>query len=248
MIKLYTLAAMVLCTSSFLIGQIQQHVIKGSDSNVIYQSFDSGEGGELETIKISTDQTGFVTIKLFEDEMQKTSDNPIWIIGQVVKAQPGELTIDFNDGYGISKTLKAGNKYCFSVVGAGNIHHSFLDDVYSGGNYRFEDGIERNGDLFFELNILPTAQSIEKETASKAFDTSNEIIVFPNPTSSIIQVNGIEENTRVRIFNAEGKLLLTKVIQPSEKLQLSHLSDGIYFLSIRHRDEVFVKKLIKSDR
>jgi len=247
--KHYTLLAILLCSVTILTGQIQQHIIKGSDSNVIYQSFYSGDGGELESIKISTDQTGFVTIRLFEDEMQKTSENPIWEMESVAKTQSGELLIDFNEGHGLSKTLEADKKYCFSIVGGGNIHHSFLDDVYDGGNYRFEDGIERKGDLFFELSLSPIQeQNIASEITPKSINSSREIIVFPNPTFSNIQVNGIDKNTEAAIFDNEGKLILKKIIQPSEKLKLSHLTDGAYFLRIRSGEEVYTKKIIKTDR
>ncbi len=229
-------------------AQIIQNIIKGSNSNVIYQSFHSGDGGELETIKISTDQAGDITIKLFENAETYSSENPLWEIRNVSKLSGGELVIDFDQGEGVSRILEPNKQYCFSVYGAGNIHHSFLDDVYDGGNYRFEDGIERTGDLFFELALNPSAvQNIQEDNISIKHSAHREIVVFPNPTSSSIQINGIKDDAEIAVFDNAGKLLLKQIIQPAEKLKLNHLTDGAYYLRISSGGEVFTKKIIKTE-
>ena len=231
-----------------LLGQIQQHIIKGSNCNVTYQSFYSGDGGELQTIKISTDQVGDITIKLFENAETFSSKNPIWEIKNVSKPSGGELVINFDKGEGVSRVLEPNKQYCFSVYGAGNIHHSFLDDVYDGGNYRFEDGTERTGDLFFELALTPAAiNNIQEDYTPRKSSVQREIAIFPNPTSSSIQVNGIEVDAEIAVFDNEGKLLLKQTINPAEKLKLNHLIDGAYYLRIRSGGEVFTKKIIKID-
>lgn len=230
-----------------LTAQISQYIIKGSDSNVIYQSFYSEEGGELESILISTDQTGFVTIRLFENEKQKTADNPIWEVINVPKNKSGELLVHLDQGYGITNSLLAGKKYAFSIVGAGNIHHSFLDDTYDGGNYRFEDGIERKGDLFFELNLrkndFETTTEEEVHTQNKV---SHDISVYPNPTSGEVIFKGIVESTIVNVYDSEGRLHAQKNLPIGEKLYLSQLVDGLYFLQFKVGEEVYVKKLVKT--
>lgn len=236
-----------LLASSALYSQIKQDVIKGSDCNVIYQSFDAGVGGELQTIKISTDQIGLVTIKLFEDAKTFSSENPVWEINHIIKDQPGELIIDFDAGFGKTRTLTAGKKYSFSIHGAGNIHHSFLEDVYPGGNYRFEDGIERTGDLFFELEYeARPIESIQKKTIKRTTVNKNVITVFPNPTSEHLSFKGLIEKSEVNIFDSGGKLLLKKMVGPNENLSLNSLLDGAYYLSIKHAGEVTVKKIIKA--
>ena len=230
-----------------LSAQIAQHIIKGSDSNVIYQSFYSEEGGELESILISTDQTGFVTIRLFENEKQKTADNPIWEVINVPKNNNGEMLIQLDQGYGITKNLLAGKNYAFSIVGAGNIHHSFLDDTYDGGNYRFEDGIERKGDLFFQLNLKKqVAETMSEEEVYTQSKVSHNISFYPNPTSNEVIFKGIKESTIVNVYDNKGRLHAQKNLALGEKLFLSHLVDGLYFLHFKVGEEVFVKKLVKA--
>ena len=246
--SLYSLFCFFFLLYPSLLGQIKQHIIKGSNCNVTYQSFYSGDGGELQTIKISTDQAGDITIKLFENAETFSSKNPIWEIKNVSKPSGGKLVIDFDQGEGASRVLEPNKKYCFSVFGAGNIHHSFLDDVYDGGNYRFEDGIERTGDLFFELALTPAViNNFQEDNIPEESSTQREIVIFPNPTSSSIQVNGIEADTEIGVFDNEGKLLLKQIIDPAEKLKLNHLNDGAYYLRIRSGGEVLTKKIIKTD-
>lgn len=233
---------------SDLRAQISQQVIKGSDCNIIYQSFNSAQGGELQSLKISTDQTGVVTIKLFENEKTYSSENPIWQVNDVVKNQAGVLIIDLREGHGISRNLKPNKHYSFSVVGAGNIHHSFLDDVYPGGNYRFEDGIERTGDLFFELMFSANQKRLKEKAEVNAAESNKnkEIKIYPNPTASEINLDGIKEKTEVVVFDSDGRVVLKKSITPNEKLKLDHLLDGAYYLRISFEGEVFTKKIIKT--
>jgi hypothetical protein len=72
-------------------------------------------------------------------------------------------------------------------------------------------------------------------------DQSNEIEVFPNPTSDIIRINGINSNTQIQIFDSVGKNVLS--VKGQNSISLSELSNGMYTLIIQDKNETIVKKI-----
>lgn len=56
--------------------------------------------------------------------------------------------------------------------------------------------------------------------------------VYPNPTSSFINLHGITQNTEVRIYNAESKLAgVYRVSAENETIGVAELPAGFYFVS-----------------
>lgn len=74
----------------------------------------------------------------------------------------------------------------------------------------------------------------------------NRISIFPNPNNGKFMLNlksEIESEINVRSIN--GKLIQT--ITPSvekQQIDLSHLTEGIYFLSIENEGDTYVKKIV----
>lgn len=76
---------------------------------------------------------------------------------------------------------------------------------------------------------------------------SDLINVYPNPASNqlFIELNDFK-NTKVEIFNIEGKLLQrTTLISSKTTLEISNLTSGIYFVKIKSDKGVVMKKVIK---
>jgi len=57
--------------------------------------------------------------------------------------------------------------------------------------------------------------------------------VFPNPTSDILKINGLEEETEYSIYNLNGTRLLTGKINSGELINVSSFQKGIYILTIK---------------
>ncbi len=78
-------------------------------------------------------------------------------------------------------------------------------------------------------------------------DTENlkEITFYPNPTKDILFIENSSEIESLQLFNVNGKLLKSwKGIQ-LEKISLSDLTRGIYFVKAASNRNNFVKKIIK---
>jgi hypothetical protein len=72
--------------------------------------------------------------------------------------------------------------------------------------------------------------------------------IYPNPTNGFITIKS-SSNTilNYRVFDVIGKQVLaeTTLIESNQVIDVTTLSKGIYFLSVKIDDEIFIKKFIK---
>ncbi|MFB0944755.1 MAG: M1 family aminopeptidase, partial [Spirosomataceae bacterium] len=92
---------------------------------------------------------------------------------------------------------------------------------------------------------------ILKDVSEFLFVTANEpneddnIVLFPNPTSDILQIKGIDlERANVSLFNAAGQSVKTPSIQ-NNSLNINNLTSGKYFLLIRKNGSSTSKRVVK---
>lgn len=93
---------------------------------------------------------------------------------------------------------------------------------------------------------------LAKEVVLNSLSLSNkefeklEITIFPNPAKDVVTISGIENNTlnKVSIVSMLGQNI--KIFEsPSNKIDISNVQDGIYFIKINLNDnKVITKKLI----
>ena len=69
------------------------------------------------------------------------------------------------------------------------------------------------------------------------------ILMYPNPTSEIIEIKGITQG-HYRIMTLQGMIKIEKEFSQSE-INLSELPNGIYFIQIHAKDRWISKKIIK---
>ena len=71
------------------------------------------------------------------------------------------------------------------------------------------------------------------------------IELYPNPTNGIFNLTGISNlDVDVKIFSVTGKLVLNEKPM-NDKVDVSSLSKGIYFVEIKWNNQSILKKLIK---
>lgn len=76
---------------------------------------------------------------------------------------------------------------------------------------------------------------------------SIDISVFPNPTTAIIYIEGMDPYDQLKLFNANGKLLYSSVaIRKDIHLDLKDFVNGVYFLCIERGNELYFQKVIKN--
>ncbi len=88
-------------------------------------------------------------------------------------------------------------------------------------------------------NILAQSCSVLSIT-----DFKQELIeIYPNPTNHKIYINGLNTSETIQIYSITGqKLLKTLINNNSYSLDVSKLSNGIYFIKIKNQVLKFIKK------
>ena len=127
-----------------------------------------------------------------------------------------------------------------TVNGAGNslqaINYSFTDENPSNGiNYYQLQQTDFNGQTTFSKVIAVNNSS----------DEVNLIIISPNPVHDFIQFSfaQIENNYEAQIINTFGQTIIQT--QNQNKIDVSQLSNGIYFIKIKERDNFYLHKFLK---
>ena len=78
------------------------------------------------------------------------------------------------------------------------------------------------------------------------YTVNSTINICPNPSDDIINIE-IENinNATLDIFNVNGNLIFSKELDSKfEKVGISHLSEGIYFVKVRQENNIRIEKLI----
>ncbi|HTL82089.1 MAG TPA: T9SS type A sorting domain-containing protein [Bacteroidia bacterium] len=75
----------------------------------------------------------------------------------------------------------------------------------------------------------------------------NSFGVFPNPSNGKFTLNGIENNSRVEIYNSTGQLIFSEDnFKQGERIDISDQPDGIYLIKIKTDNKILSQKIVKS--
>lgn len=76
---------------------------------------------------------------------------------------------------------------------------------------------------------------------------SKDITVYPNPTSSVLNIDAKKEIISVKLNDVSGKSILSKKSNAlKETLNIQHLPKGIYILTVEMKNQTVTKKIIKN--
>jgi hypothetical protein len=78
-------------------------------------------------------------------------------------------------------------------------------------------------------------------TTSVVNISSTQLNIFPNPTTDYIQIDGLSNKTQFRLFDSNGKLVLSGDLNDKEMIDLTNLSTGSYQLVINNSNFRVIK-------
>lgn len=189
-------------------------------------------------IEASAGQTHSLAIK---------SDNTLWSCGFNNQGQLG-----LGNLVNTNVLSQVGTANTWSAISAGHTHSHAVDsntDVWSTGR-----GLE--GELGIGSNTaFNTLQAVTCPTTPL---TTNEIIllkasVYPNPTNGMVNVSyNLEKTSKItlRVTNIQGQTIQETTMDKSsgfqtDSIDLSSLSNGMYFIAITNKIETLTTKVIK---
>jgi len=153
-----------------------------------------------------------------------TSGNPIWAMG-------------INGGiyYNQSNTISTdvyGNLYIAGYFGSSSLTFGSDSIVNSGGSTSM---------FIAKLDVIGTG--IEEQ------NLNNNSTLYPNPTSDILNIKStnLNANSNLEITNAYGQVIMSeKITVGNAKVNIQHLSSGIYFAKITNANGVVeINKVVK---
>jgi hypothetical protein len=83
-------------------------------------------------------------------------------------------------------------------------------------------------------------------TLSNTSFNNQQLLVFPNPTNSIVNINNKSNIKSVALYDTLGRLLVTQELNQSNfRLDISNQNKGVYFLKIVTENGSSIEKIVK---
>lgn len=164
-------------------------------------------------------------------------------------------------GFNISTSLLSDNKYRILIYNLSNDSISpgddsivslpmFLAETLSLGEYQFNFSNIILSNTANQNSATPAIENgiitIESSLAVNSFDNKLEVLIFPNPTGSLVNIKAPDklQIKSIEIYSSVGQKLSTYY---KNKFSVEHLQSGTYFLKIESSQGVIVKKVIKNN-
>lgn len=100
-----------------------------------------------------------------------------------------------------------------------------------------------------QINVRLDDFKIMKVAGSVGIKTNvlSEVSLFPNPTTGILNINAIEANSSVEVFNVIGdKVYSNSLLKGTNSIDLSGLANGAYFVKLNSNGQIITKKVVLS--
>jgi endoglucanase len=108
--------------------------------------------------------------------------------------------------------------------------------------------INWNAPLAYATNALQYYQNQQLLAVPENEISKRKLILYPNPTKGILHFeNNFNDYLNIDIYNVQGGLILQKRIEKNDsKIDMSSLSNGIYFLKTNQDGYNHSSKIIKN--
>ena len=126
------------------------------------------------------------------------------------------------------------------------------------GSYKYEFNFDSNGNYTVRMSYAwdSNNNSWQLSGISSFFYSSKNISIlnnptlmnvylFPNPAKDEFQISGLTENSRITLFDLNGKSLINKDVINNEPISISTLKKGIYLVNFTSSDGNHASLLLK---
>jgi subtilisin family serine protease/chitodextrinase len=178
-----------------------------------------------------------------EDFWVRYNDGSSW---QTVAVYTGGTSFQNGSYYTAAVTLNAGSfnftdgaQFRFQCDASGNNDQIYIDQVTVTGNV--PAGANATGDAIVTIEKIPTIRRFDIQE-----EDDYEVKIAPNPASDIINIIAGEEIQEVSIFSVDGKLLMRRVFEGSDRvtLKVSDLPTGMYLVSVLTDEERNTERMV----
>ncbi|MGE5317896.1 MAG: S8 family serine peptidase [Chloroflexota bacterium] len=208
------------------------------------QAWNQNLAFQAEARLCGVDARGFTNVKLAFDLRQTYSLGPkyswfrVLVNGSPVHEFDG--TIDFNP------TTASDDPWRRVQFDLSEYTGSIFDITLQACN-RFSDKGEGEGDNVFIDNI----EIVNSVAAKDLTYNSTGLTVYPNPSNGEVNIKteGVNEISMVEVLNAQGTLMLSRILAPGKEIKLSAgtLAKGLYIVRATTSSNSLISKMVIAD-
>jgi photosystem II stability/assembly factor-like uncharacterized protein len=147
------------------------------------------------------------------------------------------------DVYSIEKSL---NGKSFETIGT--VTPSTPNSIEP-QSYTFTDLKPASGLNYYRLKIIDLDTKFEYSKIITVFvdEKASAISLYPNPTSSFVEIKGLADNetVNIRLIDALGRTMRFESITQSERVDVSNFPNGTYFIEITTENGSTIQRFIK---
>lgn len=107
---------------------------------------------------------------------------------------------------------------------------------------------EYNGSLYFNANYDNASIELWKLTTTPTsvndLSNTNDIKIYPNPSSNILQIESSDNIENIKIYDISGRLVIQQKTV-SDEVDISKLSIGSYIIQIQTKRGIAIRKIQK---
>ena len=123
----------------------------------------------------------------------------------------------------------------------------YKEDIAAIGKWVFVNNriqlLDHNGYLlgeeYMENIIKITFSDTQPSPTATESAAPNTVIIYPNPTQEMLCVQGVPDDTTLRVYSTAGQLLATA---QGTQIDVSHLPQGTYILQLGTQVLRFIKE------
>ncbi len=128
-------------------------------------------------------------------------------------------------------------------------HGDVLFKIKTKDNLVTNDTVLQKAGIYFDYNfpvLTNDAETIFAALNNPSFEQDNSIKIYPNPTSSIINIHSDFGINSIELYDVQGRILETLLeTNTTTTLDISSKTSGIYFLKIKTEKGFKVEKIVK---
>lgn len=152
-----------------------------------------------------------------------------------------------NATYGDGSQIGTSGWYC--------VYNDFTTEDYNEINITGENGVEYTimaceyyGSDSNEIYNIDTAVDnpilVLAGNSGKVNEISNNLKIFPNPSSGIVYIDLDTQIEEVSVFDFSGKEVYKQNNMTDNQIDISSLNDGMYLFKIQTNSQIFVQKVV----
>jgi len=88
------------------------------------------------------------------------------------------------------------------------------------------------GGQYGAIHLYDSSLANQDDTLSTTEETLSTVSIFPNPTKDIVNIEGLNNESKISIYNTVGQLVYQ--VKTNNSINISHLKSGLYFLKIEN--------------